>query len=185
MRYSLRLVLPALVLCSSFSAHAERTLIGDFWLIHHQGEMGENSLFVADGDAAHIIDRAGGIKSLGVYQVYEETGSELTAYDIEVDCAKNRVRINDAQDFDVLSRWHPKAFSKKWESKPDTWLALSRDFVCRPTERTALKMRSMGKFSAMELVDKSREIFPYISRDQYKAAVLKKIDEAFENMPAK
>ena len=185
MRCSLRLVLPVLILCSSFPAYADNVLIGDFWLIHHQGDMGKNELFIADGEGTHIINRPGAIKSLGVYQVYEETGGGLTSYDVEIDCAKNRARINDAQNFNVLSRWTKLEFSNKWESKADTWLAQSRDFVCRPGERTAMKMRPMGTMSALDLSDKARDIFPYLSREQYKAAVLKKIDEAFETMPAK
>ncbi|WP_236209401.1 hypothetical protein [Pseudomonas tohonis] len=179
MRCSPRLLLPALLLSSSVTAHAEQ-LVGDYWIVHHQGDLGVNELFVADGDAAHIVDRPGGIQSLGVYQVYEKTGKKLTSYDVEIDCGKNRVRINDAQDFGVFNDWTPVKVSSKWQSQPDAWLARSRDFLCQPGERAS--MRHLGKMSPLAMIDESREVFSAQGREQYKAAILKTIDDAFDRM---
>ncbi|MBB1594648.1 hypothetical protein [Achromobacter sp. UMC46] len=184
MHSSFRYLLPALLLCGPLSAQADNVLNGDFWIIHHQGKLSANELFVADGDPAHIFERSGGVQSLGVYQVYENAGkATLTSYDVEVDCARNRVRIKDAQDFHGLTvSWTAVKVSHAWQEKPSGWLAQSRVFVCKPSERASNSMRPMGRMSIPQMINESQASFNALGRVQVKAEVLKKIDEAFDRM---
>lgn len=90
-------LLPVAILCNILAAQASDVQMGDFWVVHYQGGLGKNQVFVADGDPNNIFSRPDGAKSLGVYQFYEEPGKPtFTAYDVEIDCAKNRVRITGA-----------------------------------------------------------------------------------------
>ncbi|MCR8526636.1 hypothetical protein WB334_26710, partial [Escherichia coli] len=80
---SLRPWLPAVLLCSPLAAHADSVPYGDFWLIHQQGSLYKNEVFIIDGDPANIYDRKNGVRSLGVYRLYEEGAKPtFTAYDV-------------------------------------------------------------------------------------------------------
>ncbi|BAQ81238.1 hypothetical protein [Pseudomonas sp. St29] len=182
-----RQLLPAALLCSALAAQASEVLKGDYWVVHHQGALGKNQVFIADGDPTHIINRPGGAKSLGVYQLYEEPGKpNFTSYDVEIDCAKNRVRIMDAADFhSVLNDFRNAKYSSQWQSKPDAWLAPSRDFVCKPTERQAKKMEHLGVMPASQMSKAGPQFFEILNREAAKAAIMQKIDEGFAQMSAK
>ncbi|CAI8878414.1 MULTISPECIES: hypothetical protein [Pseudomonas] len=182
-----RQLLPAALLCSALGAHASEVLMGDFWVVHYQGALGKNQVFIADGDPNHIVNRPGGAKSLGVYQLYEEPGKpNFTAYDVEIDCAKNRVRIMGAADFrSVFNELRNAKYSSQWQSKPDAWLAQSRDFVCKPTERQAKKMEHLGVMSASQMSKSGPQFFQILNREAAKTAIMQKIDEGFTQMSAK
>ncbi|CUI39233.1 hypothetical protein [Achromobacter xylosoxidans] len=187
MHSSFRYLLPVLLLCGPLRAQADDAVVGDFWIIHHQGKLSANELFVADGDPGHIISRSAGVQSLGVYQVYESAGrATLTSYDVEVDCARNKVRVKDAQDFNKFAiTWTPRSVSHAWQEKPNAWLSQSRDFVCKPDERSSRMLSHMGRMSIPQMINNSQKAFNAVGRQQVKAAVLKKIDEAFDRMPKK
>ncbi|MBF4211201.1 hypothetical protein EI533_26265 [Pseudomonas donghuensis] len=182
-----RQLLSAALLCSALGAHASEVLMGDFWVVHYQGALGKNQVFIADGDPNHIVNRPGGAKSLGVYQLYEEPGKpNFTAYDVEIDCAKNRVRIMGAADFrSVFNELRNAKYSSQWQSKPDAWLAQSRDFVCKPTERQAKKMEHLGVMSASQMSKSGPQFFQILNREAAKTAIMQKIDEGFTQMSAK
>ncbi|MDH1102323.1 hypothetical protein N5C37_14485 [Pseudomonas mosselii] len=63
-------LLPVALLCNVLAAQASDVQMGDFWVVHYQGGLGNNQVFVADGDPNNIFDRPGGAKSLGVYQYF-------------------------------------------------------------------------------------------------------------------
>lgn len=182
-----RQLLPAALLCSALAAQASEVLKGDYWVVHYQGVLGKNQVFIADGDPTHIVNRPGGAKSLGVYQLYEEPGKpNFTAYDVEIDCAKNRVRIMSAADFrSVFNDFRNVKYSSQWQSKPDAWLAQSRDFVCKPTERQAKKMEHLGVMPASQMSKAGPQFFEILNREAAKAAIMQKIDEGFAQISAK
>ncbi|UVL21729.1 hypothetical protein LOY44_12800 [Pseudomonas sp. B21-044] len=180
-------LLPVAFVCNVLAAQASDVQMGDFWVVHYQGGLGKNQVFVADGDPNNIFNRPGGAKSLGVYQLYEEPGKpNFTAYDVEIDCAKNRVRIMGAQDFrSVFNELHNAKYSSQWQSKPDTWLAQSRDFLCKPADRQARKMERLGVMPASQIAKAGPQLFQILNREAAKAAIMQKIDEGFAHMSAK
>ncbi|NIE75230.1 hypothetical protein F3J45_12360 [Pantoea sp. Ap-967] len=187
MVFRARRLMPAALLCCTFTVQASDVPTGDFWIIHHQGSLGTNQAFIADGDANNIYARPGGAKSLGVYQFNEAPGTPtFTAYDVEIDCAKNRARIMGAQDYrSVFNELRPAKFSSQWQTKPEAWLVQSRDFVCRPTERQAKKMQHLGAMPASQMAKAGPELFRALNREALKATIMQQIDEAFAQMPAK
>lgn len=182
-----RQLLPAALLCSALAVQAGEVQMGDFWVVHYQGGLGKNQVFIADGDPKNIFNRPGGAKSLGVYQLYEEPGKpNFTSYDVEIDCAKNRVRIMGAADFrSVFNKFLNVKYSSQWQSKPDAWLAQSRDFVCKPAERQAKKMERLGVMSASQMSTAGPHLFEVLNREAAKTAIMQKIDEGFAQMSAK
>ncbi|WP_315810228.1 hypothetical protein [Pseudomonas sp. C9-3] len=182
----LRPWLPAQLLCSPLAAQAEGPS-GDFWLIHQQGSLYKNEIFVIDGDPANIYDRKNGVRSLGVYQFYEEGAKPtFTAYDVEVDCAKNRVRLNGAQNYDKFyNDIRPKKVSKEWQKKPEAWIAQSRDFLCKPDAHVEQKMYPLGKMPMTQLVSAAPGLFQLQNREHAKNLILQMVDKGFEQMPVK
>lgn len=184
MRISPRYLLPALLLCFPLAAQAIET-DGDYWIIHSQGSAGNNLAFVADADPAHISKRAGGVVSLGVHKVYQNTGNGfLTAHEIEVDCAKKRVRIKRADEIDgPMGGVRPVQISSAWQTQPEAWLVKSRDFICQPQQRTGEGMIPIGSMEMLRMIDAVRAYFTVLGREQARAAILKEIDDAFARMP--
>lgn len=182
-----RHILPAVLLCNALAAQASDVQMGDFWVVHYQGGLGKHQVFIADGDPNNIFSRPGGLKSLGVYQLYEEPGKPtFTAWDVEIDCAKNRVRTTGAQDFrSVFNELRNAKYSDQWQSKPDTWLAQSRDFLCKPAERQAKKMERLGVMPASQMSKAGPQLFQILNRETAKAAIMQQIDEGFAQMSAK
>lgn len=185
MRITPRQLLVALFLSSPLVAYAQNMPTVDVWLVHQQGELSKNEVFLVDGDPDHIVKRAGGVRSLGVYRVSEESAlRRLTSYDVEVDCAKKRVRIKTADDFSTISNtFTPAKVSSAWQKSPEPWLAQSRDFLCLPAERDARKMANWGKMPMPSMIEKGEAYFRVLGREQSIQVILKIIDEAFDKMP--
>lgn len=187
MRFPTWRLLPLALLCSALSAQASDVLMGDYWVVHYQGGLGKQQVFLADGEPKNIFARPGGAQSLGVYRLYEEPGKpNFTAYDVEIDCKKNRARVMGAQDFSSVSNQFRKAkFNAQWQTKPEPWVAQSRDFVCKPGERLAKKMERLGVMSASQMTKAGPQLFEILNRESLKVELIKQIDEAFAQMPAK
>ncbi|WP_047337052.1 MULTISPECIES: hypothetical protein [Pseudomonas] len=184
---SLRPWLPALLLCSPLAAQAQSAPAGDFWMIHHQGSLNKNEVFIVDGEPSNIFLRKGGVRSLGVYQLYEEGGKPtMTAYDVEVDCAKNRVRLNGAQNYSkFFNDLRPKKVSTQWQKQPEPWIAQTRDFLCHPEQRQAKQMYPLGKMPTSQMISAAPGLFQLMNHEHTKTAILKIVDQAFDQMPAK
>lgn len=187
MTISLKHGLAALLCCGAVTAQAEPSSVGDYWLIHQQGGMYKNEAFVVDGEPANIFQRPGGIRSLGVFRLYEEGAKPtMTAYDVEVDCAKNRVRLKGAQNVDKFyNDIRPVKVSTQWQKKPETWLAQSRDFLCQPSQRQAKFMIPMGKMLPTQMVATAPGLFQLRNREHSRDLILKMVDQAFDQMPAR
>jgi hypothetical protein len=185
MHISPRHLLVALLLSSPLAAYAQTPPLIDAWLVHQQGERLRNEVFLVDGDPDHIVKRAGGVRSLGVYRVSQDDADrKLTSFDVEVDCAKKRVRIKAADAFSTFTtEFKPVKFSSEWQKSPEPWLAQSRDFLCVPAERDARKMTSWGKMPMPTMIEKGEAYFHVLGREQSIQMILKIIDEAFDKMP--
>lgn len=68
-------------------------------------------------------------------------------------------------------------YSNQWQSKPDTWLAQSRDFLCKPADRQARKMERLGVMPASQIAKAGPQLFEILNREAAKAAIMQKIDE--------
>lgn len=185
MRDSARQLLVALLLSSPLAAGAQDMPSVDAWMVHHQGDLGTNEVFLIDGRPEQILKRAGGVRALPVYRIsQEEMLRNLKTYELEVDCARNRVRLKSAQNFSALSKLRtPVKVSSAWQTSPEPWLAQSRDFVCNPTERGAGTMEHWGLAPFMVLVEKSETYFHSLIREQSIQRALRTIDQAFDAMP--
>lgn len=160
--------------------------MGEYWVTYQHGSVGTNEVFVADGNESHIFRRSGGIRSLGVYRVSERPGSSrLRSYDVEVDCAKGRVRIRKADDLiPLINVWEPVKVDDSWPGQPELWLARSRDFLCRPDQRRAMSMVTFGKLEVGTVADTARAYMRSLHREQGIQAVLAAVDSAFSSMPS-
>jgi len=76
-------------------------------------------------------------------------------------------------------------FSNQWQGDQQPWLAQSRDFICKPAERQALKMEHLGVMSALELSRSGPQLFEILTREALRAEIIRQIDDAFTQMPAK
>ncbi|MGK0160372.1 hypothetical protein [Pseudomonas mosselii] len=96
------------------------------------------------------------------------------------------MRITGAQNFrSVFNELRDAKYSNQWQSKPDTWMAQSRDFLCKPTDRQARKMERLGVMPASQVAKAGPQLFEILNREAAKAATLQKIDEGFAQMSAK
>lgn len=183
MRARLGYLLPILLMCSPAS-YANNEVVGDYWLLHQQGTLHHNAMFVADADPAHIVPRGNNVRSVGVYALFESASQpDLTSYDVEVDCGRNRVRIVKADDYSDGLGFSPAKFASGWQGKPETWLAQTRDFFCRPAEREEKQMVALGTMPLQGLLNQSITLFKVRGREQSIDLILKAIDLEFDKMP--
>lgn len=170
---------------SSAAKADEEERMGEYWVAYHHGSVGTNEVFVADGSASSIFQRAGGVQSMGVYRVSERPGrARLRSYDVEVDCAKRRVRVKKADDLvPLINIWEPVKVNSAWPSQPEPWLARSRDFLCQPSQRRAMGMVAFGKLQPVNVKTTALAYMRSLHREQAIQAVLQAVDAAFEKMP--
>lgn len=185
MRVSALQLLVALLLLSPLPAGAQDKVMVDIWMVHHQGDLGTNEVFLIDARPSEILDRGKGVRSLALYRIYEDsTLRNMTTYDVEVDCAKNRVRLKAAHDFSTFSRMRtPVKVSSAWQKSPENWLVQGRDFLCKPAEREARKMDHWGVIDGVTLIDRGEAYFRSLKREQSIQKILQIIDQAFDSMP--
>lgn len=185
MRITPRRLLVALLLSSPLSAAAQYEVTVDLWMVHHQGDLGTNEVFLTDARPSQIIDRGKGVRSLPIYQISEKSPlSQVTKYYVDVDCAKNRVRVKNGTQFaGVGAIEYPVKVSSAWQKSPETWLAQSRDYLCKPAEREARKMQHWGLTDGLKVVQRGRDYFTSIKREQSIQKILQIIDQAFDSMP--
>lgn len=185
MRITPRRLLVALLLSSPLSAAAQNAIMLDIWMVHHQGDLGTNEVFLVDARPDQILNRGKGVRSLALYRLYEDSAlRDMTTYDVEVDCSKNRVRLKAAHDFDQLSRIRtPLKVSSAWQKSPEAWLVQSRDFLCKPAEREARKMDHWGVTDGLTLIERGESYFRSLKREQSIQKILQIIDQAFDSMP--
>lgn len=174
MSASNKCLLALLLLGSPMIANAQSGATGDYWIIHQQGGKNTHEVFVAESGS-----------SLTVHRLYEGFDKPvMTTYALEVDCAKNRVRIQKAGDLQWdMKTVVPQKVSSVWQTAPDAWLGQSRAFVCAPAGRADAKMTALGTLSTPAMIDRVNGHFRAMQREEAMAPLLKKIDEAFENMP--
>ena len=185
---SLRHLLPALLLSTSFAAQADVPPTGDFWIVHQEeAESGYRHIYYIDDRTGANASRPGGIRTAGVFQSESREGGAAWVgfLDIEVDCAKQRARVTNIQVHnDWGNTWSGKDVDGEWLKKPEDWMIKSRDFVCKPGERASNRAyHHLGKMQVSTLDEQSGAIFIAQGRELAKEAILKKIDEAFDMMP--
>lgn len=185
MRITPRRLLVAVLLSSPLFASAQNSIMLDIWMVHHQGDLGKNEVFLVDARPDQILDRGKGVRSLPVYQIHEDRAlSDFTKYNVEVDCAKNRVRLKDAVDFTTFgNKQFPVKVSSAWQKSPETWLVQSRDFLCKPAEREARKMAHWGAVDGLKVIERGNDYFRSLKREQSIQKILQIIDQAFDSMP--
>lgn len=185
MRIFPRRLLVALLLSSPLLASAQNTVTLDIWMVHHQGDLGKNEVFLVDVRPGQVVDRGKGVRSIPVYRMYEyKVLSDFTKYIVEVDCAKNRVRLKEAVDFTTFGhKQFPVEVSSAWQKSPETWLVQSRDFLCKPAEREARKMDHWGAVDGLKLIQRGNDYFESLKREQSIQKILQIIDQAFDSMP--
>ncbi len=187
MRSPVKNLLSLALLLGALPVHADNAPKGDYWVVHHQASLGKSKAYLVDGDPGNIYERPGGVKSVGVYLFDQQPGKpDFTVYDVEVDCKNKRARVTGALDFSSVANTLRKAkFSNQWQGDQQPWLAQSRDFICKPAERQALKMEHLGVMSASELSRSGPQLFEILTREALRAEIIRQIDDAFTQMPAK
>jgi hypothetical protein len=185
---SLKHLLPALLLSTSFCAQADVPPSGDFWIVHQEQQAsGYRHIYYIDDRAGNTASRPGGIRTAGVFQAESRQGGAawIGFFDIEVDCAKKRARVTNIQVHDDWGNtWSGKDVQGEWLKKPEDWMIKSQDFVCKPDQRSANRAyHHLGKMPVSTLEAQSSAIFISQARQESKEAILKKIDEAFDMMP--
>lgn len=187
MRFSLRRLLPVLLLCSPVVAQAVNHVDGDYWIVHtKEAPPRDNEVFVVDIDPTHV-KRTGGVASFEVHQVFNHPrNAMLTSYGIEADCAKKRVRIKRAEDIEgPMGGVRSVKVSSAWQAQPEPWLAASRDFVCLPDQRMGNGIAPIGQMHMLRMVDAAKAYFSVLQREQRRDAILKDIYDAIDRMPQK
>lgn len=176
MRFSFRHLLPVLLLCIPLAGQAQVHTDGDYWIVHHQGDSSSKEMFVVDADPAHMAKQADGRVALTVHQIYQNPQKPPpTVYQVEVDCAQDRVRITRA----------PVQVSSDWQTTPEPWLGHTRDFICKPESRMRIGVVPIGKMEMQSMLNAARIYFTVLHGEHPRGDILKQIDDALDRMPLK
>ncbi|MBV4542058.1 hypothetical protein [Pseudomonas vlassakiae] len=175
--------LAILAMACSATAMADQAP-GDYWIIYGKGERLHNEVYVAD--SAGIMQKAGGVQSAQVMQLFEDPAyPTLVAYEVQVKCKQRQIRLDSARAirrFDGAVK-DVKTNARSWVAPKDYWLKRTFAFVCAPENRARNQMLPIGKMPPAQMVATVQAMFIQLVGVQANSQAVQELDDMLSKSP--
>ncbi|MFJ3008099.1 hypothetical protein [Pseudomonas fluorescens] len=173
-------LLTALLTATSSAMAEEQKLVGDWWIIYGNGIPQKNIMYVADSTSVVPSKQTKGAKLVAVTLVYEEPGKPMIdAYNLEVQCSTNKVRILNGQSVDRIAyMMRNLKVNDQWQQPKEFWVQRTSEFVCSPNKKD---MIALGKMEYLQMIQGLQQMFFKLAPIQEKGQMMDNLDSILGN----
>lgn len=153
----------------------------DFWLVYGDSLRNKAQIFVAENSTfkGSESDEA---NLLRVHHINHALPDRTFLYYLEIDCRSGRYRIDGVQQIGPRRTYELEPHDQTGLGS-EHWMQNSMKFVCTPSERPGLMMKSLGKMTFDQMRLAADTALKTMELNAFMDPIIKNIDRAFDRMP--
>lgn len=153
----------------------------DFWLVYGDILKNKAQILVAE-NGTFKGSESDGANLLRVHHINHALPDRTWLYYLEIDCRNGRYRIDGVQQIGPRRTYELEPHDQTGLGS-DRWMQHSMTFVCRPSERSGLMMKSLGTMTFDQMRVATNTALKTMERNAFMDPIIKSIDRAFDRMP--